>query len=165
METEPPTSESSPLKAVDFALPLFLLMPTADFAAIHGEHSAALHIWGAEVVKLSPVLMVAVAVFAPLLLAASRWARWRRGITTVLVFMCVFSAPALLAVGSSAIPLSRGLRKQEVADLRQAFDIPTVPYASSGAGRCLRVRRSDDTAELRRHLLLLGVLRAEDEAR
>ena len=158
METESQTSKCSPWKGADFVLPLFLFIPAGDFAAIHGGQAAALHIWGADIVRASPWLMIAAAVFTPLMLAGSRVARWRHGITAAMVFLCVFSAPFLLDVSSSAIPLSRGLSNQEYADLRRAFEIPIVSYAA-GEGHRLRVRSSDDTAELRRHLQLIGVLR------
>jgi len=161
METEPQTSAPSPWKRADFLLPLFLLMPAADFAAIHGDQAAALHILGADVVRACPWLMIAAAVFTPLMLAGSRLARWRHGITAALVILCVVSAPCLLGVVSSSIPLSRGLSKQEYADLQRAFEIPSVRYAASGEGHRLRVRRADDTVELRRHLQLIGVLRTE----
>lgn len=164
METGSKSSETSPWKGADFVLPLFLLMPAADFAAIHGEQAAALHIGGADVVRASPWLMIAAAVFTPLMLAGSRWARWRHGITASLVILCVVSAPWLLWLASSAIPLSRGLSNQEYADLRRAFEIPSVRYAATGEGHRLRVRREDDTAELRQFLQRLGVLRAEGVA-
>lgn len=162
MEAEPQAPRESPWKGADFLLPLFLLMPTADFAAIHGGQAAALGIAGAQIVQLSPLLMIAAAVFTPLVLARTRWARLRHGVTVALVFLCLMSAPWLLAAGSLSIPLSRGLSHQEAADLKKAFGIPTVRSSSSGEGHHLRVKRADDTAELRQHLRSIGVLRAED---
>lgn len=78
-----------------------------------------------------------------------------------MVILCVFSAPLLLLVGSSSIPLSRGMTSKESEDLRKDHPIPSVSYSSSGEGYRLRVRREDDTAELRDYLGRMGVLRAE----
>lgn len=163
METEPPPPcEESPWKGAGFVLllVLFLLMPAADFAAIHGDQAAHLQIWGAAVVRVSPLLMLASAVFTPLIFAGTRLARWRHGITELVIILCVFSAPLLLLVRSSSIPLSRGMTIKESEDLRKDHPIPSVRYSASGEGYRLRVRREDDTAELRSYLRRMGVLRA-----
>jgi hypothetical protein len=157
MEDPAPAPQSSPWDVGDFVLPLFLLMPAGDFAAIHGELAAALHIAGADLVKISPLFMLAAAIFTPLLLHRTRLARWRHGITAAMVFLCVLSPVGLLEAGSSSIPLSRWLSHEESAALRQAFDVPCV-FSTAGKGQCLRVRRADDTAALRRYLQTLGVL-------
>ncbi|MCX6847804.1 MAG: hypothetical protein NTY98_02690 [Verrucomicrobia bacterium] len=153
MEDPAAAPQSSPWKGVDFVLPLFLLMPAGDFAAIHGGQAAALHIAGAGPVQLSPLFMVAAGVFTPLLLHRTRLSRWRHGITAALVFLCVLSPVWLLDAGSSAIPLSRKFSHEENTVLRQTFDMPCV-----FTGHHLRVRRADDTAALRSYLQKLGVL-------
>lgn len=160
METQPPASEEFPWKWADFALPLLLFMFAADAAAICGDQAAALHIWGAEIVRCSQWLTFGVALFMPLFFAGTRLARWRHRITEGLVILCVFSAPLLLLVASSSIPLSRGLTSEEAEDLLKTYPIPTVRY-SAGEGNQLRVRREDDTIELREYLGRMGVLRAE----
>ncbi len=149
---------------MDLALPLFLLMPTADFAAIQGGQAAALHIAGAGFVQLSPVFMLAAALGTPLLLHRTRLARWRRGIAAAMVFLCLFSPLLLLDAASSSIPLSRFLTQEESTGLRKTFDIPYVTSAS-GAGHRLRVRCADDTPALRHHLQALGVLATDHAAR
>lgn len=158
MEDPAPAPQSSPWQGGDFVLPLFLLMPAGDFAAIHGDQAAALHIAGAGLVKISPLFMLAAAIFTPLLLHGTRLARWRQGITAAMVFLCLMSAPLLLKAGSSSIPLSRWLSHEESTALRQAFDVPYLVCSASSEGLCMRVRRADDTAALRHHLQTLGVL-------
>lgn len=144
---------------MDFALPLFLLMPAGDFAAIHGGQAAALHIAGAGLVQLSPLFMLAAAIFTPPLLFGTRLSLWRQGITAAMVFICVLSPVLLLEAGSSSIPLSRRLSHEESEALRQAFDVPCLFCSdSSEEGQRLRVRRADDTAALRSYLQALGVL-------
>lgn len=152
-----PAPPSSPWQVGDFALPLFLLIPAADFAAIHGGQAETLHIPGAGLVQLSPVFMLAAAVLTPLLLHRTRLARWRHWITAALVFLCVLSPSWLLQAGSSSIPLSRLFSHGESAGLRQAFGVPCV-LNTSGKARRIRVRRADDTPALRSYLQELGVL-------
>ncbi len=159
MEAPAPAPQPSPWKGVDFVLPLFLLMPTCDVASIYGDQAETLHIAGAGLVKLSPLYMLAAAIFTPALLHGTRLTRWRHGITVAMVFLCLMSAPWLLNAGSSAIPLSRSLSHEESTGLRQAFDVPCLFCSdSSEDGPCLRVRRADDTAALRSYLQTLGVL-------
>ena len=156
-----PAPESSPWQAGDFVLPLFLLMPTIDAAAIYGDQAEALHIAGAGFVKLSPLFMLAAAIFTPALLHGTRLTRWRQGITVAVIFLCLMSAPLLLRAGSSSIPLSRWLSHEESDALRQAFDVPCRFCSESPEGQCLRVRRADDSAALRSYLQQLGVLANE----
>lgn len=139
-------------------LPLFLLMPTIDAASIYGDQAETLHIAGAGFVKLSPLFMLAAALFTPALLHGTRLSRWRQGITIAVVFLCLMSAPWLLQAGSSSIPLSRWLSHEESDALRQAFDVPCLFCSDTPEGQCLRVRRADDTAALRNYLQALGVL-------
>lgn len=158
MEDPAPAPQSSPWQGGDFVLPLFLLMPTCDVASIYGDQAAALHIAGAGLVKISPLFMLAAAIFTPLLLHRTRLARWRQGITAAMVFLCMLSPVGLLKAGSSSIPLSRWLSHEESTALRQAFDVPCLFCSDSAEGQCLRVRRADDTAALRSYLQTLGVL-------
>ena len=158
MDDPAPAPESSPWDVGDFVLPLFLLMPTIDTASIYGDRAAALHIAGAGLVKLSPLFMVAAAIFTPALLHGTRLTRWRHGIAIAVIYLCLMSAPWLLEAGSSSIPLSRWLSHEERDALRQAFDVPCLFCSDSAEGQCLRVRRADDTAALRSYLQTLGVL-------
>lgn len=160
MDAERPSSKTFPWKWADFVLPLLLFMPAADFAAICGDQAAALHMRGADVVRHSQFLMFAAAVFVPLILVGTRLARWRHRITAALVILCMMSAPILLWVATSAIPLSRELTQEEYADFREAFEIPSARYSATGEGHRLRVRREDDTAGLRWYLKRMGVLGA-----
>lgn len=159
MEDPAPAPQSSPWEPGAFVMPLFLLMPTCDAASIYGDQAAALHITGAGFVKLSPLFMLAAALFTPALLYGTRLSRWRHGIAVAMVILCLMSAPWLLRAGSSSIPLSRWLSHEETDALRQAFDIPCLFCSDSREeGQCLRVRRADDTAALRSYLQQLGVL-------
>lgn len=159
MEDPAPAPQSSPWEPGYFLMPLFLLMPTCDAASIYGERAAALHIAGAGLVKLSPLFMLAAAIFTPVLLHGTRLDRWRHEIAVAMVILCLMSAPWLLKAGSSSIPLSRWLSHEESEALRQAFDVPCLFCSdSSEEGQCLRVRRADDSAALRSYLQTLGVL-------
>lgn len=160
MDAERPSSKEFPWKWTDFILPLLLFMPAGHFAAIYGGQAAALRIPGAEVVLASPWLMLASAFLTSLFFARTRLARWRHGITALLVLIWVMSPVWLLEKGSSAIPLSRELTQEEYADFREAFEIPSARYSATGEGHRLRVRREDDTAGLRWYLKRLGVLGA-----
>ncbi len=159
MEDPAPAPQSSPWKGGDFVLPFFLLMPICSVASIYGDQAAALHIAGAGLVKISPLFMLAAAIFTPALLHGTRLDRWRHGITLAMIFLCLMSAPWLLKAGSSSIPLSRGLSNEESTALWQAFNVPCLFCSdSSEEGQCMRVRRADDTAALRKYLQTLGVL-------
>ena len=158
MEVPAPAPQSSPWQVGDFVLPLFLLMPICSVASIYGDQAAALHIAGAGLVKLSPMFMLAAAIFTPALLHGTRLTRWRQGITAAMVFLCMLSPVGLLEAGSSSIPLSRTLYQEESTGLQQSFDVPYLVCSASGGGLCMRVRRADDTAALRGYLQKLGVL-------
>lgn len=160
MDAERPSSKEFPWKWTDFILPLLLFMPAGHFAAIYGGQAAALRIPGAEFVKHSHFLMFAAAVFVPLILAGTRLARWRHGITAAMVFLCLMPVPLLMQAVSSTIPLSRELTQEEYADFREAFEIPSMLDSAVREGHFLRVRRKDDKAGLRWYLKRLGVLGA-----
>ena len=72
MSDKPDQRSASPWKGGDFALPMVLLMPAASIASICGSQAAQLGITGASLVMVSPVLMLAVAVFCPLFLFCTR---------------------------------------------------------------------------------------------
>jgi len=154
---EPP--RESPWKGADLVLPMLLLIPAADVTALDGSMAAELEVPGAALVRMSPWIMLGMAIVCPYLFFHTRWARFRRSLTMGLVFLCLMSPSLLVAATCSSIRLSRMLSSDEVEDLHRRFPFPTFLYSASGEGDCLVIRRSVDAPALRGYLDGLGVLR------
>ncbi len=160
MREELPETESSPWNGGDVALAVVLLLPAADTAAIFGDRARSLGIWGAELAQGAHFLMIGAFFVVPPLLLAGPLSRWRHEITACVFFLCIMFPPWLLSIGSVAIPLSRSMTHEEVITLRETFKIPTLNTSDSD-GPCMRLRRSDDRAEIRAYINGIGVIATE----
>lgn len=160
MREELSETESSPWNGGDVALAVVLFLPAADTAAIYGDRAQSLDIWGADLAQGTHFFMIGAFLVVPPLLQGGPLSRWRHEITTCVLFLCIMFPPWLLSLGSVAIPLSRSMTHEEVTTLRETFKIPTL-HTSESDGPSLRLRRSDDRAEIRAYINSIGVIATE----
>ncbi len=150
-------SARRPWKGGDFALPLFLFLPTAGVASIYGDRSLSLGIPGAELAQNAHVLMLACFIFIPLIFAVGRLAPWRHDIAVSVALLCVMFPPCLLSLGSVRVPLSRKMSHEELMTLHDRFKIPSLQTSDSGEGDLVRIRRSDYSEPVQAYIASLEV--------